>query len=88
MSELPIPQITEENASNYHIGLFFGNVSFTVYKDYASKFGDEYAKVWLTYMTWKKTQKKEKTGTACDLYPEEIIYFNYAKKYYEELPTL
>jgi hypothetical protein len=31
LSELPLPQITEKNASNYRMGAFFGNVSFTVW---------------------------------------------------------
>jgi hypothetical protein len=53
-----------------------------------ARFGKEHAKTWLKYTTWKKSLKKEKTDTIRPLHLEEIAYFEYAKQYYESLPTL
>jgi hypothetical protein len=58
------------------------------FHDYMARFGEEHAKTWLKYTPWKKSLKKEKTGTIRPLHPEETAYFEYAKQYYEFLPTL
>jgi hypothetical protein len=58
------------------------------YWDYFDKFGEEPALIWLKYTTWKKNLKKESMGTIRALFAEEIVYFDYARRYYENLPTL
>jgi hypothetical protein len=56
--------------------------------DYFDKFGEEHALIWLKYTTWKKNLKKESMGTIRALLAEEIVYFDYARRYYKNLPTL
>jgi hypothetical protein len=51
------------------------------YRDYFDKFGEEHALIWLKYTTWKKNLKKESMGTIRALFAEEIVYFDYARRY-------
>jgi hypothetical protein len=39
----------------------------------------------LKYTTWKKNLKKESMGTIRALLAEEIVYFDYARRYYKSL---
>jgi endonuclease III len=57
------------------------------FSGYLSRFGEEHANVWQTYTLWKRQLATEKIGTIRDLYLEEITYFQFAKKYYENIPT-
>jgi hypothetical protein len=57
------------------------------YRDYFDKFGKENVLIWLKYTTWKRNLKKESMGTITALLSEEIVYSDYARRYYENLPT-
>jgi hypothetical protein len=53
----------------------------TWYTDYFDKFGEEHAQIWLKHTTWKKSPRKETTGTIQALFAEEIVFFDNARRY-------
>lgn len=57
------------------------------FADYVSRFGILYAEEWQAYNLWRRNAlSKEKIGTVRPLLPEEIRYFDFAQKFYKEIP--
>jgi endonuclease III len=72
--------------------IVFGNKKIQKYKkpsyvDYLNRFGQDYADHWQSYYLWKRNFPKDPIGTFRPLTDPEKSYFDFAKQYYQHIPT-
>jgi hypothetical protein len=72
--------------------IVFGNKKIKKYKkpsyvDYLNRFGQDYADHWQSYYLWRRNFPKDPIGTFRPLTDPEKSYFDFAKQYYQHIPT-